>query len=99
MADRIVFGVTPAPIVYSKGRRECYQDRNKRLLAIGTHPMTMQPLREEGDKCGNCTHLVQRGNVAGHYLKCSRNPHNTGGPATDCRAKWPACVLWEKAET
>ena len=98
MADRIVFGITHSPLGNTSRRYGDggYKERNARLLAHGTHPMTLQPLRAEGGTCGACRHLVQRGNVAGHYLKCSRHPHNTGGPATDCRAKWPACVLFEE---
>lgn len=59
----------------------------------GRHPMGSDLLKQEGAMCGNCKHCEGRRGV----LKCWAQPHETtGGPATDIRAGWPACVLWEE---
>lgn len=52
----------------------------------------------EGERCGTCRHLA-RIRYSRTYLKCDLvRTHWTGGPATDIRAKDPACKRWE-AET
>jgi hypothetical protein len=43
----------------------------------------------EGKKCKDCVHLFRK-KFANTYIKCDLRP-NTGGPATDHRANWPAC--------
>lgn len=48
----------------------------------------------EGATCSGCRHLYAQGGVAGRYLKCELR-RNTGGPATDHRARWPACSKFE----
>ncbi|HEY3483364.1 MAG TPA: DUF6011 domain-containing protein, partial [Streptomyces sp.] len=48
-----------------------------------------------GPRCGSCVHrVIPLREVAGTYPKCNYGGdwrHATGGPATDCRAWWPAC--------
>jgi hypothetical protein len=91
--SRPIFGLTSAP-----PDKAPYGIRHAESLRRRVHPMTHQPLRPEGGKCGDCRHLVRRGMVAGTYYKCTLHPRNTGGPATDCRVRWPACVLFEARE-
>lgn len=69
------------------------REKSDRLIANGLHPLTVGPLANNGHTCGDCVHRVlkQRG---GTYPKCDLGPV-TGGPATDVRASWPACVRWE----
>lgn len=59
--------------------------RNEALSARGLHPVSRRGLRSEGT-CGECNHVTRHG----RYIKCDLNA--TGGPATDIRLKWPACV-------
>lgn len=48
-----------------------------------------------GETCGSCAHL-SRVRLAKTYLKCGRVRENwTHGPATDVRARDPACKQWE----
>ena len=70
--------------------------KNERLIAGGIHP-TRQPLRAGNETCGTCAHLREK-RLGKTYFKCAKAP-NTGGPATDIRKRWPACVLWEKTPT
>lgn len=74
--------------------------RNRQLIANGTHPVTRLRLVDNGQTCGNCVHSGAQGGVAGTYYKCGaqNGRYITGGPATDIRLKWPACVLWEPGE-
>lgn len=49
----------------------------------------------EGETCKTCAH-IHRNEMSKTYLKCGlMSAHWTGGPATDIRAGWPACRLWE----
>lgn len=50
----------------------------------------------EGTTCASCVHLVLQGGTSGRYLKCELR-RNTRGPATDHRARWPACGKYEEA--
>lgn len=47
----------------------------------------------KGETCGTCDHLV-RNRMSKTYLKCGLVCW-TCGPATDIRAKDPACARWE----
>jgi hypothetical protein len=74
--------------------------RNRALLAGGVHPATKMPLLPtdrmpyDGARCGNCKHLTSHSHDRTWY-KCSLVPI-TGGPGTDIRLKWPACIKWER---
>ena len=47
-----------------------------------------------GRVCRECVHLYRK--VMGKtYLKCALR-RNTGGPATDHRARWAACAKFEE---
>ena len=73
-------------------RKPAYQVRHAALLALGVHPMTMQPLLplEHGKTCKQCDHCY--GVVFAHtYYKCDAAPRSAG-PSTDLRIKWPACA-------
>ena len=82
--------VVPAPVPdrTSAGRRLTL--RQHAQVAAGVHPLTGLPARPELGTCGGCAHRIQsyRG-----YPKCDvgDGARITGGPATDCRAWWPAC--------
>ena len=49
----------------------------------------------EGTICRQCIHLYQVGGIASHVLKCELR-RNTGGAATDHRARWPTCGRFEE---
>ena len=83
--------------------------RTARALALignGKHPATGRCLLRIQDPtlnrlcCGDCAHLASRlpGNRV--YWKCDVHPKGvTGGPLTDIRLSWPACVLFERASS
>ncbi len=51
-----------------------------------------------GETCGSCKHIC-RNQMSKTYLKCGLNKHKwTGGPASDIRARSPACRYWERPE-
>lgn len=84
----------------SAGRRLTARQADQ--IAHGIHPLTGgrlhpqaapgEPRDAPGRRCGNCAHRR-----VGEYPKCfygfdgRRAPRATRGPATDCRAWWPAC--------
>lgn len=77
--------------------------RNAAKLAAGRHPLGSRlhadaaPADDRaaaGLRCRGCVHVVRQGGVAGNYLKCDAHAI-TGGPGTDIRMWWPACVRWE----
>jgi hypothetical protein len=49
-----------------------------------------------GETCKTCQ-FIQRHQHAKVYIKCGHKcaPAHTGGPATDIRARSPACKYWE----
>ena len=47
-----------------------------------------------GRTCGHCIHL-RRYRQGATWFKCARANH-TAGAATDWRARWPACGLYEE---
>ena len=87
MADTI-FETTPkwpAWFAVNKTTPAIHKDR----VARGLHPMGL-PLAGNGETCGSCANIVQN---RCKYYKCRL--HNTAGPATDIRMKWPACSEWK----
>jgi hypothetical protein len=63
------------------------------LAARGVQPLTREPARPDLGTCGTCVHRVTSGRG---YPKCDHpDTPTTSGPATDVRAKWPACHRWE----
>ena len=67
--------------------------RKNALIARGVHPATGFALANNGQGCGSCAHLLGTGR-ANRYWKCGL-VKVTGGPGTDIRKGWPACVKWE----
>lgn len=69
--------------------------RQHALVARGFHPLALSPTRPELGTCGGCAWRV----LFGAYPKCTlpgdRARRLTHGPATDCRAWWPACGDFE----
>ena len=92
----------PEPL--SPDRRRTLRQRND--IAAGRHPLAGAPLHDQaptdaipGDRprpftCGTCTHRDLRQHGANPYPKCDIGPI-TGGPATDVRAWWPACIHYD----
>lgn len=66
-----------------------------RLVKSGRSPANGERLRGS-EKCATCRHL-RRKTFSRTYLKCGKGP-DTNGPGTDLRARWPACVLWERSD-
>jgi hypothetical protein len=64
-----------------------------RRLAQGLHPLGHARLAGNGQTCGTCSHRRLNDLRAGRYWKCNQVPM-TGGPASDVRLKYPACMLW-----
>ena len=81
--SRLVFGVDRIPEAFpgAKGSSGTLKN-NPCLAAFGDGP--------EGRTCQECSHFFRQGGVAGHYFKCDLR-RVTSGPATDHRARWPAC--------
>lgn len=70
--------------------------RNRYLLENNTHPTTKLPLLGNGETCGSCDHHFIR-RLSRIYHKCEM-VEATGGPASDVRVGWPACVKWVPVE-
>lgn len=85
---------TPAPTSESAQRRRTRRQRE--AIARGVHPLTRQPLAENGETCGSCRHLFRRA-YAGTYFKCEL-ASTSSSAATDARKSWPACAWWEASE-
>ncbi len=80
-------------------------------LSRGIHPITHLVLhvdaapfddrKAEGLRCDTCVHHVTSARRGRSFNKCdSRNgAYTTRSSATDCRAWWPACLLYEPKET
>lgn len=88
--DGRLFDPGPEPEPLSADRRRTLH--NNEMLDQGIHPITGDALANNGHTCGDCDHCFRRGNVAGTFYKCELRW--TGGPATDLRLKWPACIHW-----
>lgn len=84
----------PEPVEkISAGRRLTI--RQKTDIANHIHPLTRGHLREPiGETCGTCAHRAPAS--YGDYPKCVgyNGRFISRGPATDCRAWWPACAGW-----
>ena len=99
MSDDRLFAVEDlAPLKQlSAGRKLTI--RNNQKLADGTHPATGRPLLVLWDKtldvptCGDCQHLIVRGEEHRRFFKCGK-VQMTFGPATDIRKSWRACDLF-----
>lgn len=64
-------------------------------LRAGNHPGSGLPLAADGvGKCGTCAHL-RRKQFARTFLKCALG-QDSNGPATDIKARWPACASWAR---
>ena len=85
--QRTLFGEPAGPDPFNgtkHPRRPCTPAR------VGTGPA--------GERCGTCRHLARSESPAGNvFLKCGlMRRHWTGGGATDVKAAWSACRLWEE---
>lgn len=72
------------------------RERRLSLIAAGTNPGSMLAIAEgTAETCGSCA-LLREGH-RGRYFKCGHPsaPTPTGGPKTDIRKRWPACVGWK----
>lgn len=69
--------------------------RNREAIERGRHPITkVALLREGGHTCGGCDHAYRTNGGNRSYWKCDTVTH-AGGPGTDLRVSWPACVRFE----
>lgn len=69
--------------------------RQAQALAVGIHPITGARLLGGTETCGTCAHHIRVNGGARNWPKCDRIKA-THGHATDCLARFPACVGWEK---
>lgn len=84
-----LFELTPADLATTKA--EARRERHRASL-VG-RMVTLYGRGPEGATCGQCRHLRAK-QYAGRYLKCAFGPQSNG-PATDWRARWPACGKFE----
>jgi hypothetical protein len=82
-----VFGVHRDP-EYAGGERTKSGTfkHNPMVAAYGPGP--------EDRRCWDCAHLL-RYQAGGTWFKCDLR-YNTGGAATDHRARWPTCARFEE---
>jgi len=67
--------------------------------AVSPNPMVkVHGPGPEGKTCGTCAYLFRKRYTSRTYLKCSMRGGLTSGAATDQKAGWRACGLWEEAE-
>jgi hypothetical protein len=86
--QRLMFGRDRDPGEVVVGRTKSGSaTSNPCVIAFGPGP--------DGKRCGTCSHIWARGDVAGTYLKCDLRL-STSGAATDHRARWPACAKYEE---
>jgi hypothetical protein len=65
------------------------------------HPHTGLPLLDPlGETCGTCKHSERSRSRGGGktWIKCGLFGAS-GGPATDIKARWPACERWQADHT
>lgn len=69
--------------------------RQRASIARGVHPLTGRPLlpADVGASCGDCSKRYAFRYHNRSYAKCEERG-DSRGPATDCRAWWPACDLF-----
>jgi len=90
--DPLPLGIPDPPPAPSAGAR--LTARLNAMVEKGIHPLTREPARPELGTCGTCVHRVGI-----KYPKCDHpDTPRTNGPATDVRAKWPACHRWTDRE-
>lgn len=101
IADRLFDpGPEEVPVSLSRDRKRTI--RNRDLLDRGIHPATRRPIivfsEERGAwTCGDCAHHVAK-RYAKTYHKCLK-AGITGGPGTDVRVSWPACVMFKSGQS
>ncbi len=85
-----------APAMTPKERRKFLGVKRKEPIHRGYFmPPGTGP---QGKTCGSCRHLVRR-QLSKVYLKCGLNEARwTGGPASDIRARSPACKAWKEID-
>jgi len=72
--------------------------RQEEMIARRRHPITgLALLIGTSETCGKCRFREVFSYHTRSYPKCEKGPI-THGPATDVKAKWPACVLFERAD-
>lgn len=89
----------PAPPPDDESPDQRRTRRRREMLADGINPASKRALLwESRATCGDCEHhFTHRTNRTFH--KCAKAPGGpTGGPATDVRVSWPACVLYEERQ-
>lgn len=89
---------TPGPRRNARGESpdQARTRRNREAIEKGRHPVAgVALLREGGHTCGDCSHAMQTSGGARWFWKCDTMPR-TGGPGTDLRVSWPACVRFEE---
>lgn len=85
----------PPPKLSADVRRRLRQED---LLARGVHPITrLVLLVGTSETCGKCRFREVFSYHTRSYPKCEKGPI-THGAATDVKAKWPACRLFERAD-
>lgn len=67
-----------------------------RSLAAGRHPTTKRALVDDARTCRDCPHLWSHSRNR-TYWKCGK-VEATGGPGSDVRLSWPACVRIDEPE-
>lgn len=95
--DPRVPGYVPASSGLSLEARRTAMARKR--IELGIHP-TGRRLRETPEfgqamTCGDCVHCYD--GHRGKFKKCDLGKH-TQGPATDIRARWPACIRFERSQ-
>lgn len=68
------------------GRKNPRKNVNPLVILLGCGPA--------GELCRNCKHFYRK-HYSRTYYKCELRG-DTNGPGTDHRAKWPACVRFER---
>lgn len=84
----------PAPRTSADRRRT---QRQRERVARGIHPLTGGRTFPSAGTCGDCPNRRPQDGERS-WPKCGLWPV-TGGPATDCRAWWPACARHPNVQT
>jgi hypothetical protein len=88
----------PVVVALSADRRRTLANRAR--IAAGQHPATRAPLLSGGQAtCSTCAHAHHLQHHNRSWWKCDR--HRLGmshSAASDIRASWPACTLYEPHE-
>lgn len=82
------------PVVMPTWAKGCVGDQRRHVLR-GRHP-TGRAMGPTGERCRGCIHKVTL-RYASTYTKCGLDRWKwTKGPASDIKARWPACERWVK---